>query len=47
VEALVDAERLCCPDLSWEVQREPEVRLTIGATPAQLDVLEQMLTVPS
>jgi hypothetical protein len=47
VEALIDAERLCCADLSWDLQRKPEVRLTIGATRAQLDVLAQMLTLPS
>jgi hypothetical protein len=47
VEALVDAERQCCPDLTWDLEPEPHLRLRIGAAPAQLDVLEQMLALPS
>jgi hypothetical protein len=43
VEALVDAEQRCCADLMWKLEREPDLTLTIGATPAQLDVLQQML----
>ncbi len=39
VAALVEAERLCCPGIGWELVREPSVLLTITATPAQLDVL--------
>jgi hypothetical protein len=47
VEALVDAEQRCCADLIWTLEREPDLILTIGATPAQLDVLQQMLTTTS
>jgi hypothetical protein len=44
VEALVAAEQRCCADLAWDLEREPDLRLRIGASPAQLDVLEQMLS---
>ena len=43
VIGLVDAERLCCADLVWEIVREPNLALRIGASPGQLDVLQQML----
>ncbi|MGH2588316.1 MAG: hypothetical protein ACRDJE_25630 [Dehalococcoidia bacterium] len=43
VAALVDAERQCCPDIGWELQRSPALRLRISATPAQLDVFEGFL----
>lgn len=42
VAAFVEAERLCCAGIGWRLQVEPAVLLTIGATPAQLDALEQM-----
>lgn len=43
VEALVEAERLCCAGIGWQLEREPALRLLIRATPDQLDALEQML----
>lgn len=36
------AEQLCCSSLSWLVEREPAVTLTVRATPAQLDAIELM-----
>ncbi len=44
VAALVAAESVCCPDLSWRMEHAPELVVRIGASPAQLDVFEQMLT---
>jgi len=44
VEALVVAERLCCPEIGWELEQAPALRLLITATPAQLDMLEASLT---
>jgi hypothetical protein len=45
VTAYVEAERLCCTDVRWELDREPgRLRLRIGAKPGQLDILEQMYT---
>ena len=46
VERLAAAERLCCPGIEWLVESDP-VRLRIGASPAQLDTLEQMLRQPT
>ena len=42
VVAFVDAERLCCAGIDWQLQRAPILSLRIGASPAQLDVIEQM-----
>lgn len=42
VEGCVAAERLCCAEIGWELEREPAPRLRITATPPQLDVLEQI-----
>lgn len=44
VEALASAERLCCSGLTWDVQRDQGLRLRIGASPTQLDTLQEMLT---
>ena len=44
VTAYVEAERLCCADIRWELDDEPALRLRIGATPGQLDILEQLFT---
>ena len=46
VSAVVDAERLCCSALTWELEAVQEPVLRIGATPGQLDVLEAIF-VPS
>ncbi|MEX0749537.1 MAG: hypothetical protein WD359_01910 [Dehalococcoidia bacterium] len=43
-EGLVAAERLCCPDIRWELPPGPQVELRIIAAPRQLDVLYDMLT---
>ena len=44
VEALVAAERLCCPSIGWDLRHSPALQLRITATPGQLDVFEQFLT---
>ncbi len=43
VAALVAAEQKCCSDLMWELRRDSSVRLRVGGTPPQLDVLMQLL----
>ena len=40
VSAVVDAERLCCPTITWELETVPGPVLRIGGTTGQLDVLE-------
>ena len=40
--AAVEAERLCCAGIGWELEREP-LRLRIVAAPAQLDVFAAFL----
>ena len=37
---VVEAERLCCAGIDWRLDG---ARLTVRATPAQLDLLEQLL----
>jgi hypothetical protein len=44
VQQLVEAERLCCADIGWDLQQSPALTLTIRASPAQLDIFEQFLT---
>ena len=44
VSAVVDAERLCCPTLVWELEAGPSLVLRIGATTGQLDVLEAVFS---
>jgi hypothetical protein len=41
VAAFAAAERICCSALSFEVERDPVV-LTITASPAQLDAMQQL-----
>jgi hypothetical protein len=41
VEAFAAAERICCSTLGFDVQRDPVV-LTITASPAQLDAMQQL-----
>ena len=43
VEALVAAERACCPGIGWELTRGPAVRLRVVATEPQLDIVEGFL----
>jgi hypothetical protein len=40
VGAVVEAERLCCSTITWDLKTTDELVLRIGATPGQLDVLE-------
>ncbi|MEX1255309.1 MAG: hypothetical protein WEE64_13305 [Dehalococcoidia bacterium] len=43
VEAFAAAEQRCCSTLSWTVEhREGVTRLTIGAEPPQIDLLEEI-----
>jgi hypothetical protein len=44
VAEVVAAERLCCAEIGWDLQRDPALQLRIRATPAQLDIFEQFLT---
>lgn len=44
VEALMEAERLCCPHIGWELERGPALRLRVSASEAQLEVMEQCLS---
>ena len=44
VRQLVEAERLCCAEIGWELHDEPELILRITATPAQLDIFERFLS---
>ena len=48
VEAFVAAERRCCSTLSWAVEQTDGVtRLTIGAEPPQIDLLEEIFSKPA
>lgn len=42
VTAYVAAERRCCADIRWELERKPALRLRIRAKRGQLDILEQL-----
>jgi hypothetical protein len=45
VQAFAAAEQRCCATLSWTVERADGVtRLTIGAAPAQIDLLERLFS---
>jgi hypothetical protein len=45
VEAFAAAEQSCCSTLSWAVERTDGVtRLTIGAAPAQIELLERLFS---
>lgn len=44
VTAFVEAERRCCTEIRWDLSRDPSLRLSIDAQPAQLDVIETMFT---
>lgn len=46
VDGYVGAEQLCCADITWDLAYEPDLRLSITATPAQLDVLQDLYTSP-
>jgi hypothetical protein len=40
--AFVEAERLCCAGIGWEIEREPRLRLHITATDEQLNAVESI-----
>jgi hypothetical protein len=42
LEAFVEAERLCCAGIGWEIEREPSLRLRISASEAQLSAIESL-----
>jgi hypothetical protein len=46
VGAVVEAERLCCPTIAWEIETARKPVLRISATPGQLDVLEAIFAPP-
>ncbi|HZQ37483.1 MAG TPA: hypothetical protein VFD32_16240 [Dehalococcoidia bacterium] len=47
VAEFVAAERLCCREIGWELSEAPAPTLRIRATPAQLDLLQQILIAPA
>jgi len=42
LEAFVEAERLCCANIGWKIEREPALRLRISAEDAQLNAIESL-----
>ena len=42
LEAFVEAERLCCEGIGWEIDRTSGLRLRISATDAQLTAIESL-----
>jgi hypothetical protein len=40
--AFVEAERLCCAGIGWEIERDTGLRLRISASEAQLSVIESL-----
>jgi len=42
LEAFVEAERLCCAGIGWEIERGPSLRLRITANEAQLQAIESL-----
>ncbi len=42
VAEFVAAERLCCREIGWELRETPAPTLRIAASPARLDLLEQL-----
>lgn len=42
LEAFVEAERLCCANIGWEIEREPWLRLRISAEVAQMNAIESL-----
>ena len=37
-----EAERLCCPTISWKLKERPALRLRVSTTPGRLRTLEAM-----
>ena len=44
VSAVVEAERLCCSTITWDLSAAQETTLRIIALPGQLDVLEAIFS---
>ncbi len=42
LEAFVEAERVCCAGIGWEIVRSPGLQLRISASPAQLDAIQSL-----
>jgi len=42
LEAFVEAERLCCAGIAWEIERDTGLRLRISADDAQLSAIESL-----
>ena len=42
LSAFVEAERLCCAGIGWEIERSPSLRLRISATEEQLAAIESL-----
>jgi len=40
--AFVEAERLCCTGIGWEIERDTAVRLRITAADTQIDAIETL-----
>jgi hypothetical protein len=45
--AFVEAERLCCAGIGWDIERDAGLHLRIAAGEAQLTVLESLWKSPS
>lgn len=44
VQEVVEAERLCCSTIDWQLECDPGVSLRISASPLRLDTLHEMFT---
>ena len=44
VAAFAEAERQCCSAIDWRLETDATVRLRIGASPRQIDLLEQLFS---
>jgi len=42
LEAFVEAERLCCAGIGWDIERGPGLRLRITAADGQLKAIESL-----
>jgi hypothetical protein len=42
LDAFVEAERLCCGGIGWDIEREASLRLRITATEEQLTAIESL-----
>ena len=42
LESFVEAERLCCAGIGWEIERDTALRLRITAADTQIDAIETL-----